>query len=354
MSPKPASPPQPKRPQGDQTAKTWTIIGFGTVIVLVAGFFALNVLMTEDRGGEKLVDKPFVAPETVRKPVVDDTPVPLLPKPVRLFEDVVKAIHRNDRKAILAVSEVEEPKIDLLLTPERVKIVTESLQTKKWDITEQSIESGKAELAAMFKNGRGYEIMGLKLFMRQRGGAEDWVITRIEDQWYATSGKMPENRFVELGADRSVAAAPIKEAKTFGSIPEAEPKELDWLPGTPEAQKVEIQGHIKALFDQQNPARFTEASQALTTIGKPAIPKLLSEFVNLDVRKEDDVIRGNTIDRTLAAMTDQEFGYDPATFQSTGALPPAMGRMRAIRRWFGWWEKNKEHPLPRRNQAEER
>jgi hypothetical protein len=48
-------------------------------------------------------------------------------------------------------------------------------------------------------------------------------------------------------------------------------------------------------------------------------------------------------------MTDLEMGYDPGSFQTSGALPPAQGRMRAIRRWFGWWNKNKDLPLPQRH-----
>ena len=81
---------------------------------------------------------------------------------------------------------------------------------------------------------------------------------------------------------------------------------------------------------------------------------LLNEFVGLNLNKEDDIKHGNSVDRTLAALTDQEMGFDPAQFQSTGAIPPAEGRMRAIRRWFGWWDRNKDLPLPHRNNPDDK
>jgi hypothetical protein len=337
--------------QKDQQLKTWTIIGFGSVAVLVGGFFALNALMTEDRGGRSLVKE--IPPESrPAKKAVAEEAVPLAARPIRLFHEYVRAIHGGDRKAILAVSEMDEAKVDLLLTEERSKIITEALQSKRWQMTQETITGDKANFAAKFQNGKGFDVMELRLLMRQRSSAEDWVVTGVEDRWFAASGKMPESRTVALGADRSVAANPFKEVSSFGTMPEAEPAVLDWLPGTPESQKAEIERHIRDLFDEKNPAKLSTASSALVTIGKPAIPKLLSEFVGLDNRKEDDVKKGNAIDRTLAAMTDLEMGYDPATFQSAGALPPAQGRLRAVRRWFGWWNKNKDQPLPRRNQPE--
>jgi hypothetical protein len=349
MPTQPARPKSKAKTENDQNLKKWAIIGFGSVAVFVAGFFALNALMTEKRGGDRLVNAPVADSQPVKKFYVDDTPVALAPRPIRLYEEYIKAIQRNDRKVVLKYSEVDEAKMDLLMTEERVKILTEALTAKRWRYTDKVIEGDKANMAAIFQNGKGFDVMELRLVMRLRGGAEDWVVTRIEDRWFATSGKMPESRTIELGGDRTVAAAPLKIENTFSSMPEAEPKVLDWLPGTGEAQKAEIERHIRDLFDEKNPAKLSNASQSLTTIGKPAIPKILSEFVGLDIAKnEADIKKGNALDRTLAVMTDLEMGYDPATFQSAGALPPAAGRLRALRRWFGWWEKNKDHPLTRR------
>jgi hypothetical protein len=354
MAGQPQPKPVPKAgSKKDQQARTWAIIGFASVGVLAAGYFALNALVTEDRGGRALVKEAFVPMAPERKPVAEE-PVALAPRPIRLFDEYVKAIHRSDRKSILAVSEVDETKIDLLLTEERVKIVTEALQSKNVRPTQQAIADGKADMAAIFPNGKGFDVMELRLLMRQRGGADDWVVTRIEDRWFAASGKMPESRTVELGADRKDVAAPFKEVSTFGNVPEADPRHLDWLPGTAETQKAEIERHMRDLFDVQHPAKLSGASQALVTIGKPAIPRLLTELATLDVRKDEDILRGNAIDRTLAALTDLEMGYDPASFQSMGAMPPAQQRQRAVRRWFGWWERNKDRPLPLRNQPEDK
>ena len=59
--------------------------------------FALNALMTEDRGGRKLVTEVHTPKPPEKKKVVEDAPVALLPKPIRLFDDYVKAIYNKDR-----------------------------------------------------------------------------------------------------------------------------------------------------------------------------------------------------------------------------------------------------------------
>lgn len=357
---RPAGKPAPKpaaKSDNEQNIKKWAIIGFGTILVFGGGFFALNKLMTEERGGSKLVDRPFQESKPVKKQKEEEAVAPY-PRPIRLFRDFLDAIRKNDVKEVKKLSELDESKYDLLMTEEHVKIVLDSEQSKRTLVTDpKDIDSTpppkfdpeKTRFVAMLRNGRGYDVMELVLFMRQRGGAEDWVVTRVETRWLSSSGHTPESRSVALGGDRSQAAAPLKDPSTFNRLPEAEPKKLDWLAGTGEAQKAEIERHIRDLFDDKNPAKSSAASQALTNMGKNAIPRLLSEFVDLSVTKDDGVIRGNLLDRTLAAMTDQEMGYDPAKNQSTGAIPPAEGRMRAIRRWFGWWGLNKDLPLPNRN-----
>jgi hypothetical protein len=355
----PTQPPRPQQPQPkarpqDDTAKKWAIIGGITVLVLVGGFFVLKTLMEEDRGGRSLVKEMPVESKPVRKAPVDDTPVALLPRPIRLFEEYVRAIQANDKKLIARYSELDESKLELLMTEERIKILTDSLTSKRWKYSEkpEKFDTGTTRIAAVYMNNRGFELMELALSMRQRGGPEDWLVTKVEDRWFASSGKTPESRVVELGANRAVAAAPLKDPATFNKMPESEPKQLDWIPGTTQEQKNEIERYIADLFDEKHPAKLSKASTALATIGKPAIPPLLNLFIGLDLRKDDDIKRGNSVDRTLAALTDVEMGFDPANFQSAGAIPPAEGRMRAIRRWFGWWDRNKDLPITRRNAPE--
>jgi hypothetical protein len=350
----PMTPQQKAKAESDQKMKQWAIIGFGTVILLIGGFFALDALMTEDRGGRSLVHE-IVESKPTRKIYVDNQPVALYPRPQRLFDEYVKAVMNKDKSLVMRYSEFDEAKVDVLLNEEHTKVLTDAMQSnpKRLKFGEQKIEGGTARIGAVFQNSRGFDLMGLVLVMRQKGGPEDWLVTKVLTQWYSPSGKVPESQPVEIGADRAFAASPLKDPSTFNKVPEAEPKTLEWLPGTSEADKAAILGYIRDLFDEQHPAKLSKASTALATIGKPAIPMLLNEFIGLDLRKEDDIKRGNSVDRTLAALTDVEMGFDPAQFQSTGAIPPAEGRMRAIRRWFGWWDRNKDLPITRRNQPVE-
>jgi hypothetical protein len=358
-------PTQPARPQqtpqakakaaSDQKMKQYVIIGFGTVGVLVTGFFFLNQLMTEDRGGRSLVHE-VVESKPTRRFVVDDTPVAMLPRPILLYEEYIKAVMNDQKSVVKKYSEFDEAKLDLLWTEERRKILTDALMSKRWSYTEKAekFEGNTARISAKYGNNRGFDMMEIALNMRQKGGPDDWVVTSVEDRWFAPSGHTPESRTVALGADRKTAAAPLKDPSTFNKLPETEPKKLDWLPGTSDADQGKIASLIRDLFDEKHPAKLSAASTALATIGKPAIPMLLNEFIGLNLNKEEDIKRGNSVDRTLAALTDQEMGFDPAQFQSTGAVPPAEGRMRAIRRWFGWWERNKDLPLTHRNNPDDK
>ena len=300
------------RPQ-DDTAKKWAIIGGITVVVLVGGFFVLKTLMEEDRGGRSLVTRSRrleAGQEDGRRRHAGRAAAAAHP-PVR---GVRPRDPDNDKKLIARYSELDESKLELLMTEERIKILTDSLTSRRWKYNEkpEKFDTGTTRISATYMNSRGFELMELALTMRQRGGPEDWLVTKVEDRWFASSGKTPESRVVELGANRAVAAAPLKDPATFNKMPESEPKQLDWIPGTTQEQKNEIERHIKDLFDEKHPAKLSKASTALATIGKPAIPRLLNQFIGLDLRKDDDIKRGNSVDRTLAALTDVEMGFDPA------------------------------------------
>lgn len=60
-------------------------------------------------------------------------------------------------------------------------------------------------------------------------------------------------------------------------------------------------------------------------------------------------MKANRIDRTLAVIADREMGYDAVGLEGAvvdGALPPAQARIRAVRRWFGWWGERTDRALP--------
>ena len=83
-------------------------------------------------------------------------------------------------------------------------------------------------------------------------------------------------------------------------------------------------------------------------MGKPAIPFLLNTLIGVD-HKEDEsaILNAMSIVNTLRELTGESFGYGPPTAAgimggSGLAGATADQRVRAIRRWFGWWSHNKK------------
>ncbi len=336
--------PRPARKSDDlKVLKVGSIVVAGAIIA----FLLLKSQMQRDWVGKvKPDEKPA---EETRAPRLD---VKLAPRPVRLFHEYVKAVMLGDRTAVEKLSELSLRQIDILVTEERKEILEKSVPGRLFTLTEEKIDGEKAVFAAVFKNPRGLEVMGLRLTMAQRGGAESWKVTAVEDQWYAESGKVPEFRFVALGGDRKDAQRPLDESSSFHSLPEADPQPLDWLPGTSEEMRTAIEAHMRDILDFEHPAKLSKASRALAGLGKDAIPRILTEIAKYDVRNEEDNRRVNALERTLAAMTDLEFGYDAVGLEGgVGPITPAQARVRAIRRWFGWWLANKDKPLPKREAA---
>ncbi len=328
------------------TPVQWMVVCGVGVLVLVGGGWVTYKMIIDPP--PKIVEKPFVPPDLkIKRNLAPESQVALAPKPKRLFYQFFEAVGANDRKTVVKCCEITEDKIDLILTEERVAIMKLAREGQKFAIEKEEIKDDTATYQVMFQNVKGLDVMELLLTMKKKGGPEDWQITDFQDKWMAASGHVAENKFVALGADRKFAIAPKVERDSFKKIPEGEPTTLDWFPETTDAQKSDIEKHLKALEDENNPARATAASQALIQMGKLPIPRLLTELGKLDPKKEDDNKRANTIDRTLAALTDQEMGYNVS--EMSELIPPLEARRRAIRRWFGWWKLHSADPLPKRN-----
>lgn len=339
-----------KQEQNKQVMIVCSVVG-----CLILGFIVVGFLMKEDRGLVLPSDRepPPPAYEPKRNPL---KPVAMAARPIVLADQYLKAIGNGDRRFIANNSVIENEKLDLLLEKERVDAVSMALGNKTIEWAEPKVEGSKARVEVTISNPTNLPVESLAFVLENQGSTDDgWKVVRVENRYYASSGKVPEKGFVAMGENRASVAAPLDNTSSFRMPPEMDPTMQDWVPGTTEAQKTEITGLVQKLADP-NSADYSRVSARLVEIGKPAIPQLLNVFTRLDVRKEDDNLKANAVDRTLARLTDLEMGYDAVGLQGAapGALPPALARVRAVRRWFGWWDKHKNDPIKPRLATEEK
>ena len=350
----------------DESLKNVLYIGGAIVSVAIAVWALSNLFTRSDLQVERAQQQEKErlerdAAEVARKKREYEafaTKTPLAARPIRLFHEFVAAIARESKADINKLSDFGLDKYDLLMTPERIKLFADCYGNKRYKVTEEKLGDEKAVMAALFKSPMGMEVEEVAFLMERRpGGPENWKVVEIENRWFASSGNMPEKARVVLGADRTAVAAPLLTESSFQVAPEADPAPQEWLAETTAAVRTEVSAQIKILLNDEFPAKAGKAAQALINIGKDAVPALLTELAKYDVRKDADNMKANAIDRTLAAMTDREMGYDAIGLEgsvpSASSLTPAQARVRALRRWFGWWGEHKGKPLEKRGAVKE-
>lgn len=337
------------------------VLSVGLAIFALNGLFTRNTMQVERAEQDEIKRHEREAKDAARKKAEYDAMVartPLAPRPIRLFHEFVAAVARDNKAEINKLSDFGLDKYDLLMTEERIKRFSDCYANKRYKVSEEKLGDDKAVMAAVFKNQKGMDVEEMAFVMEHRpGGPENWKVVEIENRWYAASGNMPEKARVVLGADRTAVAAPILNESSFQVAPEADPTPQEWLAETDAARRTEITKQMKILLDDEHPAQSGKAAQELINIGKDAIPALLTELAKYDVRKDEDNKKANAIDRTLAAMTDREMGYDAIGLEGStppaSGLTPAQARVRAVRRWFGWWGEHKSKPLEKRRTTTE-
>lgn len=305
------------------------------VLALIVPFFLVSC------GGSKVADADEPPPPRKPKPVEKIAPKVVM-TPRILFGRFVVALASNDRVSVEKCSMLDPKTLDLLITEERASILSKGgAMTLQFNMTKETVATDKATLAAVFRNTNGLDIMELEVDMELKAPAEDWQVVTVKDRWYGASGHPAETKTVKIGDDRSSALR--KEVSNVAKIPEAEPAPVDWLPNTSDETKLIFRAKLKLILDRSKPADSTRAIQDLAEFGKQMVPGLLNELVAVDFRSEEGVRIGFDLDRTLNLITGLEMGYDVANMSKT--LPPAQARQRAVRRWFGWWEGNKDKPI---------
>ncbi|MHC4942942.1 MAG: zinc ribbon domain-containing protein [Planctomycetota bacterium] len=123
--------------------------------------------------------------------------------------------------------------------------------------------------------------------------------------------------------------------------PEGEIREVAY---TTDSSSADIR-ELTALLDKfltGTRAERREVREKLDRFGVKAIPALLNRLVDLDMTIEEDIGRANTILGVLRGMTKEHFGFTPGYRVDDVFDDPAEELRRSLRRWFGWWEKNKQ------------
>ncbi len=115
------------------------------------------------------------------------------------------------------------------------------------------------------------------------------------------------------------------------------PQLLGPLPGVPEETQREIDQLIGTLINLDLTRESDRARNRLIEIGEASVPRLLNKMHQLKLDDEDDIHRGNLLNRTLVALAPKEeaekIGYSP---QGVGPEDVRL-REKAVQRWFQWW-----------------
>jgi hypothetical protein len=123
--------------------------------------------------------------------------------------------------------------------------------------------------------------------------------------------------------------------------PEGEISRVAYVEGTSPAEIRELSALIERLFTGSRAER-REIREKLMRYNRKAVPALLNKLVELDMTKDADVGRANTVLGILRGMTKEHFGFTPGYQVDDVYDDPVEELRRSLRRWFGWWEKNKQ------------
>jgi len=136
----------------------------------------------------------------------------------------------------------------------------------------------------------------------------------------------------ERGGDALFAEKPGKKARY-------EVEKLPHLDDTSSDTRERIDSNIVKLVDVSNPRIGNDARRELVGIGRPAIPRLLSAWVDLRMDDERDVMAGNMLHQTLGEITGKEIVYSP---EQPTSPSDAKLREKVLSSWFTWWGQNKD------------
>lgn len=174
------------------------------------------------------------------------------------------------------------------------------------------------------------------------GGPEsrtfEWLVIEDGERFLAASW----GRYID---PKDVARAAKAKPKGFEKVTlsdgslvfERQPEPLDYLEGTSEELKAEIETLYGQIIDLSLTKEMSRAKLRLTEIGKPAVPRLLTGLFDTPLEDFDDArIVQNMVD-VLRKITGERFGYEPLTLVGSQMGTTEERRQSSIKQWFAWW-----------------
>lgn len=166
----------------------------------------------------------------------------------------------------------------------------------------------------------------------------DWQLAKDGERWKAFQWA----RFIAAGEIKPTYRGPRgieKVTLSDGSkVYERQPEALAHLEDTPPEMREKIDTLFRTLIDLDLPPRQSSgAMRELESIGKPAIPILLTGLFEIKLETLDQTRQVNLILQCLRSITAQDFGWKPQVAVGSGTGTSAERRDSAIKQWFAWW-----------------
>lgn len=365
-------------------------------VVLLGLVFTLVSL---GRGGDEPKPKPEArpdpimidGPDRVRKPSeLSDVPITLAQEFLiglgnddqgkidalvwwdRLFEQKELESKREEKDRYANLDDEGKAKLRdrfmlMVMDPDYQQIVRDfalkklTAGTFTWDRADIGADYGNVQMNIEDRDGKSLLVFNIRTEIRpgfdtinDAQNRKAWAIVGIDHE--------VKNRINELGqrvrstkkdfveelyaADRREEKK--KKRRNAAGPPEADPKLVDWLEGMSDSTKSDIEKLCADTVQMDDPRAGIRARADLVDRGKVAIPGILRAISQLDYEEDrDDVLKTFQLVQVLREITGKQFNYRPETTtmgfgQGGMTRSTPEERRKAIRRWFGCWEANKD------------
>ncbi|MCB9833690.1 MAG: hypothetical protein H6807_14595 [Planctomycetes bacterium] len=254
----------------------------------------------------------------------------------------------------------------MVMDPDYEKIVSEyalkklTAGTFTWDIADIGADYGNVRMRIEDNDEKTLLVFDIRTeikpgFDTVRDAQNDaaWAIVGIEHEVHNRVNALGQRvrpakkDYVEelYAADRREDRK--KRRRASAGPPEADPVLVDWLEGTSDSTKTDIERLCAQTIQEDDLRAAMNARDDLINRGKIAIPGILRAMSQLDYEEDSGEIKQTFfLIQVLREMTGKQFNFRPDTTtmafgQGGMTRSTPEERRKAVRRWFGWWETNK-------------